>query len=70
MKKCWLVYELGSDFGEFIFAETRGKAIYRSDVYWDTLDWVAIRAVRVPELDDKKLTQENVEAAGFVWSEW
>lgn len=67
MTKCWYVHEKEKDFGEFVFAGARAKAIYLSDIYGDTLDWVAIRAVRVPKLDGKKITRENVEAAGFIW---
>lgn len=65
--KCWYVHCKDDHFGDFVFAETRSKAIYASEAYWDTMDWVAIRAVRTPKLDDKKLTKENVEAAGFIW---
>lgn len=67
--KCWFVHDKSDYFGEFIFAETRGKAIYKSDVYWDVNEWVAIRAVRASLLDGKEITRENVEAAGFTWLE-
>ena len=67
--KCWFVRQKGDDLGEFVFAQTRGKAIYDSLVYWDPMIWVEIRAVRVPELDEKKISRENVEAAGFIWLE-
>lgn len=65
--KCWYVHHKDDEFGDFIFAETRAKAIYKSEAYQDSLDWVLIRAVRVPALDNKKITRENVEAAGYVW---
>ena len=65
--KCWFVHCKFEDLGEFIFAQTRGKAIYQSEAYRDTQEWVGIRAVRVPLLDDKEISRENVEAAGFTW---
>ena len=67
--KCWYVHSRGEDFGEFVFAATRSKAIYQSEVYWETLDWTATRAVRAPKLDGKEITKDNVEAAGFHWIE-
>lgn len=65
--KCWFVQCKSEDFGDFVFAETRAKAIYQSEAYGDTLDWVAIRAIRVPKLDGKEISKANVEAAGFTW---
>jgi len=65
--RCWFVHCKSDYFGQFVFAQTRAKAIYKSDAYWDTLDWVAIRAIRVPLLDGKEINRENVEAAGFTW---
>ena len=67
--RCWYVYYKDEYLGEFVHAETRAKAIYVSDVYRDTLDWVTIRAVRVPKLDGKEINEENVTAAGFTWGE-
>ncbi len=68
--KCYYVHNKVEPFGEFIFAETRGKAIYQSEAYWEAFDWLAIRAVRVPELDGKEITKENVEAAGYGWDDY
>jgi hypothetical protein len=68
-EKCWGVYYAGDDLVEFVFASSRGKAIYESEKYRDCGDWRQMRARRVPAMDGKEITRENIEAAGFFYLE-
>lgn len=48
--KAWIVTLKDSDEYEFVLAETRGQAKYRSHaISWG--DWTELRARRIPELD-------------------
>ena len=75
--KAWLIdckYNDYEDYCLFVHAETRGKAKYRAKVvdpgtaYLD-MDWVDIRATRVPALDGKPFTLSNVQSEGY-WLEF
>lgn len=64
MVKAYFVINRQSDEGEVIFAETRGKAIYKSEAYREG-DFTDIRAIRLPKMDGKLLTDENLYLAGL-----
>ena len=62
--KAWFVCDR-EDIGVLFHAETRGKAkvLGAAEMSFDPLDYIYVYARRVPELDDKPLTIENVEKA-------
>jgi hypothetical protein len=64
--KCWMVHRKWDSYGDLVHAYTRAQAIYYSECYTENCrGWRYIRAVRVPELDGKLLTDENVQDAGY-----
>jgi hypothetical protein len=65
--KAFFVINKHDDSGEVVFAETRGNAIYKSEVYIES-DYTDIRATRLPKMDDKPLTDENIYLAGLIVS--
>lgn len=62
--KAWFVINRQCDEGEVIHAPTKGKAIYNSEAYREG-DFIDIRATRLPKMDDKPLTDENMYMAGL-----
>lgn len=65
--KAYFVIHKECDEGEIIHAPTRGKAIYLSEAYMDG-DFTDIRATRLPKMDGKPLTDENIYLAGLIVS--
>lgn len=70
-------YQAEFEDGEWcvlIHGETAGKAKARfmrvqPDPWFDESMWVEIRLKRVPGLDDKSITFENCQAAGFNYTD-
>jgi hypothetical protein len=66
--KAYHVFDVDGEIHEVIFAETRGKAIRKSEAYFATGDWTAVRARRAPEFDpyfDKPIPDEVYLKAGW-----
>lgn len=62
--KAWFIIHKEDDYGEIVFADTRGKAIYKSEAYGEG-DFTNIRATRLPKMDGKPNTDENCYLAGL-----
>lgn len=64
--KAWFIQDKNGDSdNEIIHAETRGKAIYKSEMYHD-MDFTEIRVTRLPGMDGKPVTDKNIFLAGLV----
>ena len=65
MTKAWIVY-CGDEWVTLIHADTRGKAIANARQWIDnSADFIAFRATRFPEMDDRKFTYQDCKDAGF-----
>lgn len=56
----------GSDGADVVHAATRGKAITVSQLYFEDGDFLGLRAVRLPGMDGKKVTDENLYTYGHL----
>jgi hypothetical protein len=65
--KAWICSYYSEGGTILVHAETRGKARKRFHnlAYSFSCDFLDVRAIRFPELDDKPFTYENCSAAGF-----
>lgn len=63
--KAWFVIHKEDDYGEIVFAESRGRAIYKSEAYQEG-DFTDIRATRLPKMDGKPNTDLNAYLAGLL----
>lgn len=67
MAKCYYVYDKndGYEYNEFVWAETKGKAKYKSHLSSD-IDWTDLKVKRVPKLDNTPYpTDKQFFEAGF-----
>lgn len=65
--KAWWVRDINEDWGIAVHGETRAQAIVRARNVWPDMifEWVNIRASRMPSLDDKPFTLDNVQGIIF-----
>jgi len=62
--KAWWV-SVGDEWGDFVHAETRSKAksMFWNKWSWEADEWIYLRALREPKLDNKPLTAKNIQTA-------
>lgn len=65
--KAWFVSDDVENFGVLVHAKTRGQAKVAGHYEMD-VDFIHMRSIRVPQLDDKPFTLENVNSAQFFTS--
>lgn len=63
MKAYYITINDDLETTEVVFAETPGQAKYKTEAYHDA-DFTSLRARRVPGLDGKKLTDQNIYLYG------
>ena len=59
--KAWFVW-IGDEWGDFVHGETAGKAKSMFWHEWSSMaeEWIYLRPIRRPDLDDVPLTEENI----------
>lgn len=62
--KTWLVSPYGDDWVSIVHANTRGQARMKGAAI-DLLDFIDMRATRLPKLDGKLITREAMIEAGW-----
>lgn len=63
MKSYYVTIDNEEDTAEIVFAETPGKAKQKTEAYHD-VDFTSLRARRLPGLDGKELTDQNIYLYG------
>jgi len=62
--KAWEVFPIDRDYSVIVHADTRGKAIAKGCSV-EFLDFIEMRARRIPQMDDKAVTKELMLEAGW-----